>query len=77
MCIRDRFKHQRPKLEAHHQQVLDYIHEHGRITQRDYSVLTSRSLAARKKDFADLLDWELIERKGQGRSVFYVLPESA
>lgn len=75
--VRGLLKHEGPRLEAHHQKILDHIHEYGRITQRDYGTLTSRSLAARKKDFADLLDWELIERKGQGRSVFYVLSENA
>ena len=75
--VRGLLKHEGPRLVAHHQKILDHIHEYGRITQRDYGTLTSRSLAARKKDFADLLDWELIERKGQGRSVFYVLSENA
>jgi len=75
--VRGSLRHEGPRLEAHHQQILNYVQEHGRITQRDYGSLTSRSLAARKKDFADLLDWELIERKGQGRSVFYTLLEEA
>jgi Fic family protein len=61
-----------PRLEPHHKQVLDYIAEHGSITQREYGELSSRSLAARKQDFERLLSLKLIEAKGTGRGTYYV-----
>ena len=61
-----------PRLEPHHKQILDYINEHGSITQREYGSISSRSLAARKLDFEKLLDLNLIESKGTGRGTYYV-----
>lgn len=61
------------RLEPHHQQVLDYLAEHGSISQREYGDISSRSLAARKKDFDKLLELGLIESKGTGRGTYYVL----
>ena len=62
-----------PRLEPHHKQILDYITEHGSITQREYGSITTRSLAARKLDFEKLLDLGLIESKGTGRGTYYIL----
>lgn len=62
-----------PRLEPHHKQILDYINEHGSITQREYGNISTRSLAARKLDFEKLLDLDLIESKGIGRGTYYVL----
>lgn len=64
-----------PRLEPHHQQILDYINEHGSITQREYGKISSRSLAARKIDFEKLLNLKLIKSKGAGRGTYYVLAE--
>lgn len=62
-----------PRLEPHHQQILDYIHERGSITQREYGGITGRSLASRKLDFEKLIQLNLIEAKGVGRGTYYVL----
>lgn len=62
----------KPRLEPHHQQVLDYIEEHGSITQREYGSISSRSLASRKLDFDKLVKLNLIEAKGVGRGTYYV-----
>jgi Fic family protein len=56
-----------PRLEPHHQQILDYIKTHGSITQREYGQISKRSLAARKLDFEKLLTLNLIQSKGTGR----------
>lgn len=61
------------RLEEHHRRLLAYIDEHGSISQREYGLISNRSLAARKQDFQKLLVHELIERKGGGRSIYYVL----
>lgn len=64
-----------PRLEQHHRQILEYIHQHGSITQREYGAVSTRSLAARKLDFEKLRSLQLIETKGTGRGIYYVLPE--
>ena len=61
-----------PRLEPHHKQILDYISEHGSITQREYGSISTRSLAARKLDIEKLLNFELVEAKGAGRGTYYV-----
>lgn len=61
-----------PRLEPHHRQILEYIKEHGSITQREYAAISSRSLASRKLDFEKLLDLDFIYAKGTGRGRYYV-----
>ena len=62
----------KPRLEPHHRKVLDYIEEHGSITQREYGIISSRSLASRKLDFVKLIKLDFIEAKGTGRGTYYV-----
>ena len=62
----------KPRLEPHHQQILNYIEEYGSITQREYGSISSRSLASRKLDFDKLVKLNLIETKGTGRGTYYV-----
>lgn len=66
-----------PRLESHHQQMLDYIQAQGSITQREYGDISTRSLAARKLDFEKLVQLNLIEAKGVGRGTYYVLAKSS
>lgn len=61
-----------PRMEPHHRDILEYITEHGSITQREYGEISSRSLAARKLDFEKLLSLDFIEVKGTGRGTYYV-----
>lgn len=61
-----------PRLEPHHQQVLDFITQHGSLSQREYGQISGRSLAARKQDLARLLDLDLIRKIGTGRATYYV-----
>ncbi len=63
----------KPRLEPHHQQILDYIRQHGSITQREYGRISSRSLASRKLDFDKLIKLNLIKVKGTGRGTYYLL----
>jgi Fic family protein len=63
----------KPRLEPHHRQILDYIEQHGSITQREYGTISSRSLASRKLDFDKLLKLNLITAEGIGRGTYYVL----
>lgn len=59
------------RLAIHHQQVLDYIDQHGFITDRDYAKLTERAKATRSLDLKKLVDLGLIVRQGRGRSTYY------
>jgi Fic family protein len=61
------------RLEEHHRRLLTYISENGSINQREYGQISNRSLPARKQDFQRLLQQGLIERRGAGRSTYYVI----
>ena len=61
------------RLETHHLKILKYIKQNGFIADRDYAKLTNRAKATRTNDFQKLLNLGLTERKGKGRSVYYVL----
>jgi len=65
----------KPRLEPHHQQILDYIQGRGSITQREYGDISTRSLASRKLDFEKLVQLNMIEVKGVGRGTYYVLAQ--
>jgi len=61
-----------PRLELHHRLILEYIAEHGSITQKEYGAISNRSLASRKNDFARLIKLGFIRQVSGGRSVHYV-----
>ena len=64
------------KLEVYHLKIIEYCKQNGFITDRNYAELTDRAKATRTLDFQKLLDLELIERKGKGRSTYYSLKDS-
>jgi len=59
------------RLKPYHHLILDYIDEHGFITDRDYAQLTERAKATRTLDFNKLIELGLIRRKGRGRGIYY------
>ncbi len=61
------------KLEAYHLKIIEHCKQNGFITDRAYAKLTDRAKATRTLDFQKLLDLELLERKGKGRSTYYSL----
>jgi len=61
------------KLEPYHLKIMAFIKKNGFIKDSDYSKLTDRAKATRALDFQKLLDLELIERQGKGKSTYYVL----
>lgn len=65
--------HQR--LEEHHNIILDYIKNNGSITQKEYGIITNRSLASRKKDFTYLISLNLIKSNNAGKNTYYNLYE--
>lgn len=71
-----------PAIKAHLQemglnnrqlQLIAYVREHGRITNRAYRELTGLSDEAARKEIAGLLDLGILEQVGKGRSTAYVL----
>jgi Fic family protein len=59
------------RLQPYHQAILDFIDQHGFITDRDYAQLTSRAKATRALDFKKLIEMGLIARQGQGPGTYY------
>ena len=64
---------QSPRIEPHHEQILDYIRKHGSITQREYGQVSKRSLASRKLDFDKLVQLNFIKSEGNGRATHYIM----
>jgi Fic family protein len=52
--------------------ILKYMTQHGGMTDRQYSGLTSRAKATRALDWKKMIVLGLIERKGKGRNSYYV-----
>jgi Fic family protein len=74
--VRGSIPAERPeRIEGHHRRLLAYMDEHDSINQREYGQISNRSLAARKQDFQKLLKLGLIERRGGGRSTYYILAD--
>lgn len=59
--------------QLHHDLIIEYIRQHGFITDREYAKLTERAKATRALDFKKLMEWGLIERHGRGRNTHYKL----
>jgi len=68
-----KFPQYRERLEPHHKKILEYIHEHGSITAREYSQITLRAKATRIQDFKKLTDMRLIQSMGIGKATYYVI----
>jgi Fic family protein len=61
------------RLEEHHEKLLLLFEEKGVVKDSDYSKITDRSKASRVSDLQKLIDLGLVERKGKGRSTYYIL----
>jgi len=60
-------------LETYHEHILKHIQQYGYITDKTYATFTDRAKATRALDFLKLIKLGLIQRKGKGRSTYYVL----
>jgi ATP-dependent DNA helicase RecG len=54
-------------------QLISYVREHGKITNRAYRELTGLSDEAARKEIGGLLGLGILEQVGGGRSTAYVL----
>ena len=60
-------------LNERQQQLFDYLREHPTITNRDYRTLTRISPKQAARDLNDLVERQILERTGDGRSTAYRL----
>jgi Fic family protein len=58
-------------LLAHHRALLEYVDEHGFITDKQYGQLTDRAKATRSLDFKKLIALDILVREGKGRGTYY------
>lgn len=62
-----------PQILSDQNLVLEFLEKNGRITDLQYSKITSRAKATRALDFKKLCNLNFIERKGIGRATYYIL----
>jgi len=60
-------------LQPYHLKILKFIREKGFIADRDYAKFSDRARSTRALDFQKLIESGLIERKGKGRTTYYIL----
>lgn len=53
--------------------IVEYINNNGRVTNRDLQALFNISAQAVHKELSKLIELKIIEPKGQGRSLYYIL----
>lgn len=61
------------RIPEHYKIILDYLAEHGSISQMEYGNISKRSLAARKQDFMKMHQMGLIESRGKGKNTYYIM----
>jgi Fic family protein len=64
------------ELKPHHVKIINHIRNNGFIKNSDYAILTDRAKATRALDLKKLIDLGLIERKGIGKSTYYIMKEN-
>lgn len=60
-------------LTDYQRKIIDFIKEHGFITDKDYAKLTERSKPSRNLDFRKLIKLKLIVKVGKARATYYKL----
>lgn len=60
------------ELKTYHKKVLEFIEQNNYITDKAYAKLVKRAKATRALDFRKLIDLGLIEKRGKGRSTYYI-----
>lgn len=61
-------------LNSRQQKALKFVIRHGRITNRDYRKINNVSNVTAAKDLKEMTDKDVLEVKGVGRGVHYVVP---
>jgi len=61
------------ELKPYHIKVVEYIKEHGYITDKKYAEISKRAKATRNLDFNKLIAFGVIQRIGKGKATHYKL----
>lgn len=61
------------ELNERQKKATEYIGEYGRITNREYQKLNKVSNKTAYQELSDLLKRQIIEKKGAGKYVYYIL----
>lgn len=59
------------ELKEYHKKIINYIKQHGYISDKDYAKLTDRAKPTRSLDFRKLINLGFIQREGKGRATYY------
>jgi len=59
-------------LNQRQQRAIDYVFEHGRITNREYRALGRVSHEMAHRELSELVAKKLIEKQGAGRATYYI-----
>jgi len=62
-------------LNERQQRAVLHVQEHGLITSREYRVINDIGKTMAYRELTDLVERGLLERRGEGRSTYYVLGE--
>jgi Fic family protein len=65
----------RPVLEPHLQRIIDHVERYGSISCQEFGAISLRGFQALTRDFDNLVRLGLIESKGQGQGIYYVLSQ--
>jgi ATP-dependent DNA helicase RecG len=60
-------------LNGRQRKAVEYIREHGSITNREYRELTGLGREYTRKDLNDMVAKGILAKKGKGRSIHYIL----
>ena len=61
------------ELNERQKQVVGYVREHGKITNKEYRQITGLSDEGARKDISKLLEKKIFQSKGRGRSTHYII----
>jgi Fic family protein len=63
------------KLSEKHRKIIEYIHLNGQISNSEVQKLLNISRQGAYKDLRNLMDMDIVEKKGGSRSTYYVLKQ--
>ena len=58
-------------LPSYLQEIINFVNQNGRISNRDYASHTDRAKATRALDFKKLVSMGLLKRVGKGKATYY------
>jgi len=59
------------ELNKRQEKALEYLEEHGKITNREYREINDVPRQTAKRDLSDLVKKEILKQKGKGKGTYY------